>query len=465
MNRRGRQGVVGLVRPLSLGLAVFLVAGCGALHAEESAVLAPGAGTGDCSSVEMPTGQTALFDASAYPAPAAGYARLAEPYGGWLLDHPASWSVLDFRLRGKQLMSFTPDPRSMLSPLRPDDQVMLHIEAWPNDDRLTVDSWLSKNFPAGGTNDIHSRATLTISGQPAVTMAAFERIGPGPYTETRLWWVSSPFFGRVYRIQMWPAEHPLLGEVQRIVGSFRIFAPEVVARPVRVSPALAADLGGRANPPMTRVTRTATKLVRFWDYENVTGAFTFGTPGTDPDTLLWVTVQSGDMDPSVLSTLRGLGPPPSLQPGGAYVISSVDAYSGSPSAAGGLGFGGGWPAFFDTLRDRCLRAGARASAAPWRSATTADEALARVQARSAELVRVDRSVVRLRHGAEVAALLGSTSPPGSAPIWAVAVWGQIRPASEPTRDRPCAVYFIGALGGAVLGTIAGEEATCVPFLK
>jgi len=341
---------------------------------------------------------------------------------------------------------------------------MIHIEAWPSEG-AALDDWLSKNFPPGGTNEIHARNGLLISGQPAVTMTGYEKIGPPPYVETRLWWVASPFFQRVYRIQMWPAEHPLLADVQRMIASLRLFAPTVVTPPVTVSPALALDLS-RVDPRMTKVDRIETKLVTFWDYEKAVGSFTYGLSGPDPDRLLWVSVILGDMDPSIVNSMRGLFPPPTPEPGQAYVEVSIDANTGAVGG-GAMGLRGGWPAWFDKLHDRCIRGSGPAVRSISTSALTREAAIAAVRGLKAEVLRVDQigavltTAERVYAGSGATALVANTTP-----IWAVAVRGQIRIQTvEALPDAPCAVYFFNALDGSVIGMTAGDVGKCDGYLK
>lgn len=344
-------------------LGVMVLAACGSRLADAQALapssMAPNAAAdAPCRSLDLPAA-TLLRSSPTFAAVPAGSKRFYREDGGWSLLYPASWSMLDWRMRGAQFVSFAPDPRSGSFPQRPADGVSVHVEAWPNEDRLDLDRWLARFFPPAtaltGTNEIHTRAPATIGGRPAVTMTAFERIGPPPYVESRIWWVASPYFDRVYRIQAWPADL-MREQVDAIVSSFTMLPPTRTSAPLTIDAAsavaevLAPNKNGGASP----VQIAGTKLVRQMEYETAMGFFGFGMED-DPDRLFWLVDATGHFE--IPANARGglSGPAPTPAGGFTQAVFLVDAHRpGIPSVIW-RDTGTDWPARFKRTPDRCVR--------------------------------------------------------------------------------------------------------------
>ena len=284
----------------------------------------------------------------------------------------------------------------------------------------------------------------------------------------------------------------LLGQITnvRIAGTLlvpRTARPIAVATP-RVSLAPAATGISReqaialvrSGSDIGRVDRVEAKLMSFDEYVQLAGRVQthtgdpqapavvgFGITGDPANRYVWVVAVSGEVWPSGRTPVYFGGPPPvpnpTPYPPYRWAMFLVDAVPGQLMTIGDAGIAESWPAVFDGLPDHPASVSVPASpsplASPLQVRILGPEALSAVLRLTTEVHRVDRIEVKLvtRGEFERAQPSGAASFDESAPVWVVAVAGEISPQFARGATFTSASFLVDANNGSIIGVTARAE--------
>jgi len=296
--------------------------------------------------------------------PANGNVRVADDFGGWSIDRPASWFDVPQAMHGRAIRNlafsandFPPPPGTVglglrLETVRPGEEG-LDLEAFA--DRRV---WTAA---CAACRKILERGDLSIGGQPAKFFSVYQnQPTPLEQNEPRLFWLArSPFFAdRVLVIIGGPTTSPGREDLERIVSTIQFFRP---APPILVPTVSRSDVIASVTGPGRTITRAEAKLMLYGEFERAyndmlraaTNGPTAVYAATDPDTLVWVVAYLGSGFMPVKSGPRGAGAAAATPTPWDWGISVLPAREplnwGGPSLGGA---GAGWPAWFDALPNR-----------------------------------------------------------------------------------------------------------------
>ena len=236
----------------------------------------------------------------------------------------------------------------------------------------------------------------------------------------------------------------------------------------------------RSTRDIGRVDRVEAKLMSFEEYLQLAGRVQahpgdprasavagFGITGDPAKRYLWVVAVSGEVWPNGRTPVYFGGPPPvpnpTPYPPYRWAMFLIDAVPGQLMTIGDAGIGESWPAVFDRLPDHPAAASVPASpsplASPLQVRILGPEAMSAVLRLSAEVHRVDRIELKLvtRGEFERAQLSGAASFDEKAPVWVVAVAGEISPQFARGATFTSASYLVDANTGSIIGVTAGGE--------
>lgn len=277
----------------------------------------------------------------------AGLVRAESRDGGWSVVYPSTWFRRTQPMRGSDFLSYEPD-LDFSGNLPPPGEVRVVVMLMPNFDELDPRAYASTTPRAG---QISRESDVTIAGQTGFTNTVHLNMSqPPPWpTDTRNWFVRSPYFNdRMLVIQATPAD-ARINDVDAIVASLR-FAPPVVTPQTPMSRAQATAKYAVGAFPVLRLDRIEAKLVTWKEYELAAGGFHSGV--NDPEQLIWLVLVTGEIahprgGPMLLID-RSAPPTPATYP---WALFTVDAVSGD-----GTGFSccsrDARPTWFDGLTDR-----------------------------------------------------------------------------------------------------------------
>jgi hypothetical protein len=250
--------------------------------------------------------------------------------------------------------------------------------------------------------------------------------------------------------------------------------PSAISREQAIAVARARDVG--------RVDRIEAKLMTYADYVQVAGRMQ--TPPGDPQAsrvngvtgilgdpatrYVWVVAISGEVWPNGRTPIYWGGPPPvpdpTPYPPYRWGMFLVDAAAGQLMWISDAGVAESWPAAFDRLLDHPAASSAPAVASPLASALRVairgPEAMVAVMKLTGEVRRIDRIEVKLttRGEFEIAQPSGMIAFDPIAPLWVVALSGDIMPAFAHGGTYASATYLVDANTGMVIGmTAAGDR--------
>jgi hypothetical protein len=279
-----------------------------------------------------------------------GLVRAESRDGGWSVVYPSSWFRRIQPMRGSDFLSYEPD-LDFSGNVPPPGEVRVVVQLLPNFDGLDARAFASTT-PRAGT--ITQESDVTIAGQAGYTNTVNLNVSnPPPWpTDTRNWFVRSPYFDdRILLVQASPAS-ARTSDVDAIVASLR-FAPPVVAQQTPVSRAQATAKYTAGTFPVLHVDRIEAKLVTWKEYELAAGGFHSGV--NDPEQLIWLVLVTGEIahprggPPTFFAD--GSPPPPTTPPTYRWLLSVIDAVSGNGFAMSCCG-SDARPKWFDGLTDR-----------------------------------------------------------------------------------------------------------------
>jgi hypothetical protein len=235
----------------------------------------------------------------------------------------------------------------------------------------------------------------------------------------------------------------------------------------------------RSSRDIGRVDRVEAKLMSFEEYVQLAGRVQthtgdpqapavagFGITGDPAKRYVWVVAVSGEAWPSGRTPVYFGGPPPvppTPYPPYRWAMFLVDAVPGQLMTIGDAGIGESWPAVFDRLPDHPATVSVPASpsplASPLQVRILGPEAISAVLRMTAEVHRVDRIEVKLvtRGEFERAQPSGAASFDESAPVWVVAVAGDISPQFARGATFTSASFLVDANSGSIIGVTARAE--------
>jgi hypothetical protein len=230
-----------------------------------------------------------------------------------------------------------------------------------------------------------------------------------------------------------------------------------------------------------RVDRVEAKLMTFEEYVRIAGPWQVhpGDPQASPlggivttagdpaKRYVWVVAVSGEVWPSGRVPVRFGGAPavPSRTPYPPYRwgMFLVDAGRGRLDGIGDAGLSESWPAAFDRLPDHPAAPSVAVVpsplASPLKVGIGEGLATAAVMMLTAEVRRIDRIEVKLmtRGEYEQAQPSGTIGVDLSAPLWVIALAGEITPQFARGASFASAAYLVDANTGSVIGVTAGAE--------
>jgi hypothetical protein len=278
---------------------------------------------------------------------ATGTIRAESQDGGWSVLYPSTWFRRAQPMRGSDFLSYKPD-LDFSGNLPPAGEVRVVVQLLPNFDGLDARAFASTT-PRAGT--ITQESDVTIAGQAAYTNTMHLNMSnPLPWpTDTRSWFVRSPYFNdRILAIQASPAS-ARTSDVDAIVASLR-FAPPVVTTQTPISRAQVTAKYASGTFPVLRLDGVEAKLVTWKEYELAAGGFHSGV--NDPDQLVWLVLVTGEITHprgGPPSFARQSPPPtPATYPS---ILFIVDAVSGDMFGISCCG-PDARPKWFDGLIDR-----------------------------------------------------------------------------------------------------------------
>jgi hypothetical protein len=247
--------------------------------------------------------------------------------------------------------------------------------------------------------------------------------------------------------------------------------PSSISREQAITLARGRDVG--------RVDRIEAKLMTFEEYVQVAGPVRthggdpqasssagFGIMGDPAKRYVWVVAISGEVWPSGRTPVYWGGPPPVANPTPyppyRWGLFLIDAGPGQLMAIGDAGVGETWPAAFDRLPDHPATSYVPPIASPLASPLAVrvfgPEAMSFV-IRGAEVRRIDRIETKLmtRGEFELASPSGSTTLDLSAPLWVVAVGGEIAPQLARGATFTSATFLVDANSGLIVGLSASGD--------
>jgi hypothetical protein len=236
----------------------------------------------------------------------------------------------------------------------------------------------------------------------------------------------------------------------------------------------------RGRPEIGRIDRIEARLLSFDEYLRIVGPVRthpgdphatalsgFGITGDPAKRYIWVVTVSGEVWPSGRTPVYWGGPPPvpnpTPYPPYRWGIFLIDAVPGQLMTIGDAGTGQGWPAVVESLPDHPIGRVVPASPIPFASSLRVGirgpEAMSAVLRLSSEVRRIDRIELKLmtRGEFEHAQANGMTSLDETAPVWVVAVAGEITPQFSRGARLASATYLVDANTGSVIGVNAGGD--------
>ena len=276
-----------------------------------------------------------------------GMVRAESLDGGWSVVYPSTWFRRAQPMRGSDFLSYQPD-LDFSGNLPPPGEVRVVVQLLPNFDGLDPRAYASTTPRAG---QITQERDVPIAGQPGFTNAIRLNMAQQPPwpTDTRNWFVRSPYFNdRMLVIQASPAD-ALASDVAALVASIR-FAPPVVAPVTPISRAQVTAKYATPVFPVLRADRIEAKLVTWKEYELAAASFHSGVH--DPEQLVWLVLITGEV--AFPGHIPAPGPAQTAQPARTthpWALFTVDAISGE-----GMGLSccgpDARPKWFDGLTDR-----------------------------------------------------------------------------------------------------------------
>lgn len=176
---------------------------------------------------------SAASDSSALSSSAAQttYRAYQSPAGGWSVEIPTSWNVVEvsagrgaiFRSYDAQRTSFEGNqrPRAFIPPsdLRIDVQWLMN--AGNLSAKAAADAVLSAPDPTRGEFALISRRDdLVVAGQPATLLIETSNLPPQPQQTIRELLVVSPSRDRLFIIRAWPDRTTLSAELDHFTSTF-----------------------------------------------------------------------------------------------------------------------------------------------------------------------------------------------------------------------------------------------------
>ena len=236
------------------------------------------------------------------------------------------------------------------------------------------------------------------------------------------------------------------------------------------------------NADVGRVDRTDAKLMTFADYLRIagpvrshggdpqaTGVTGFGIIGDPAKRFIWAVAVSGEVWPNGRIPIYWGGPPPTTptpNPRYRWAIFLVESVLGRLMVIGDAGIADAWPSEFDRLPNHPATAYVQPSPTPRLSVLAVTlqqpEATSAVMRLKAEVRRIDRIEAKLMMWREYLASgdSGAQKPAAaddSAPVWIVAVAGEIVPAFGRGLTFSWGVFTIDGTDGGVTSLTARND--------
>jgi hypothetical protein len=276
----------------------------------------------------------------------AGLVRAESLDGGWSVVYPTTWFRRAQPMRGQDFLSYEPD-LDFSGNLPPPGEVRVVVQLVANFDELSPRAYASTTPRSG---QVMQEGDVTIAGQPAFTNKVQLNMAQQPPwpTDTRSWFVRSPYFNdRMLVIQASPAD-ARAGDVAALVASLR-FAPPVVLPATPISRAQVTAKYATPLFPVLRADRIEAKLVTWKEYELAAASFHSGV--NDPEQLVWLVLISGEIAPPRGGPMRPTQTVTTTPPTYPWALYSVDAVTGDVTGFSCCG-PDARPKWFDGLTDR-----------------------------------------------------------------------------------------------------------------
>lgn len=275
----------------------------------------------------------------------AGLVRAESRDGGWSVVYPSTWFRRAQPMRGSDFLSYEPE-LDFSGNLPPPGEVRVAVMLMPNFDELDPRTYANQTPKAGRV--IHE-GDMSIAGHLGYASTIdLNEVPPWP-SNTRNWYVRSPYFiDRMLVIQASPA-NALTREVDALVASLR-FAPPVVTPVTPISRAQATAKYASGVFPVIRLDRIEAKLVTWKEYELAAASFKSGF--NDAEQLIWLVLVTGEIahprgGPRVFTDQS----PPPIPPTYQWALFTVDAGTGDGTGVSCCSQDAR-PRWFDGLTDR-----------------------------------------------------------------------------------------------------------------